>query len=180
MITRGSILWILEIVWPLYILASHLLCYVLQYCSLCNTWTINLSINLFVCLRGGELHRSVCRNQKCRTVITLGGVLVHYHQDLASRPMSVSPLSLLTFLRLFSAPAQVYGTFRLSWCRCSPGTVCWMRWFSSKDTHSSISPARDLAGKLRSQSILQRKLRISQDMCRPWHQSVLCWAASTQ
>ena len=93
MITRGSILWILEIVWPLYILASHLLCYVLQYCSLCNTWTINLSINLFVCLRGGELHRSVCRNQKCRTVITLGGVLVHYHQDPASRPMSVSPLS---------------------------------------------------------------------------------------
>ena len=96
MITRGSILWILEIVWPLYILASHLLCYVLQYCSLCNTWTINLSINLFVCLRGGELHRSVCRNQKCRTVITLGGVLVHYHQDLASRPMSVSSLSSLS------------------------------------------------------------------------------------
>ena len=38
-----------------------------------------------------EAHRSVCRNQKCRIVITLGGVLVHYHQDLASRPMSVSP-----------------------------------------------------------------------------------------
>ena len=77
--------------------------------------------------------------------------------------------------RLVSAPAQVYGTFRLSWSRCSP-PVCTGY---SKDTGSSISPARSWRGNSgRSQSILQRKLGISQDTCAGpvLHQSVLCAA----
>ena len=97
-----------------------------------------ISINLCVCLRRGELQtiqRSVCRNQKCRTVITRGGVLVHY--NIITGTWHLSSLS--------SACSRLpYKCTVLSGCpdaRQAP--VCWMpRWFRSKDTHSSISPAR--------------------------------------
>ena len=135
-------------------------------CNMCNTRAnpfincLDLPINLSVCRREGEC-RSLCRN----------GEMPHCHnlrrKVVTEMRVTRPDTSLIEYGAssppgLVSAPAQVYGTFRLSWSRCSPPVCAGC----SKDTRSSISPARSWRGNSgRSQSILQRKLGISQDTC---------------
>ena len=88
--------------------------------------------------RGGELQRSVCRNA---ALSSPEAEYCYIIRDLASRPMLSSPHSPAPVL----GSAQVYGTFRLSWSRCSPGS--WLLDAAldlSKD--SSISQPRTWRG----------------------------------
>ena len=67
-------------------------------------------------------------------------------------------------------PGQCYGTFRLS----LPPPGIYSPYSGSKDTHSSIFPRPgETQSGAQEQSILQRKLRISQDTCA-WHGTRLC------
>ena len=131
------------------------------FCNLCNTArTIDISINL--CLlqpQGGRV--TEVSLQKCGIVITRGGVLLHYQGPGITAHVVLSSLScactrLRTSVRYFPVVLVAMLTRLLAAGR-GAGSVQGL---------INIS-AQDLAGKLscRSQSILQRKLRISQDTC---------------
>ena len=88
--------------------------------------------------RGGELQRSVCRNS---TLSSPEAEYCYIIRDLASRPMLSSPhSSLLTLLRLYSAPHKCTV---LSGCpgrdaHQAPG--CWTRRWICPRTHQYLSP----------------------------------------
>ena len=108
---------------------------------------------------GGESYRGQfaemrhCHHPR-RSIVTLSGTWHH------------GPCCpLLTLLRLYSAPHKCTV---LSGCpgpdaHQTPG--CWMRRWICPRTHQYLSPGPGGETLRRSQSILQRKLRISQDTC---------------
>lgn len=151
-----------------------------MFCNICITPEQLISQSISVSASGGESYRgqfAEIRNAALSSpeaeywyIITLSrGPGISCQSPLS--PHSPPPvLGSRTSVRDFPVVPMLP---RLPSAGCGAGSGPRIR------THQYLQPRTWRGNSGRSQSILQRKLRISQDMCRPWHRSVPC-AASTQ